>query len=232
MFVRQTCTIHGDSSAYQSTSFCAYPRSSRGNCIHYLTQPATCSSLAQLHSYKSILGVAVAVEADRPNWGGRNQGPTLCGSGRTPLHANDAPRISQLFPSATTIEPQLFCRGRDASLRPRHPGQSSITMRIRIPAASSLAGPCLVRSCRPRTLSSLVSRPSCDRLAACTTRRSRNYASVSAAQLQFGQPVHETHPHILKPGERKQTSPPRAYNPLRPGLQLKPSPTAADAAAA
>ncbi|KAL2012322.1 hypothetical protein VTN00DRAFT_5040 [Thermoascus crustaceus] len=32
-----------------------------------------------------------------------------------------------------------------------------------------------------------------------TTRRS--YATVSAAELQFGQPVHETHPHILQPGE-------------------------------
>jgi len=29
----------------------------------------------------------------------------------------------------------------------------------------------------------------------------RGYATVSAAELQFGQPVHETHPHILKPGE-------------------------------
>ncbi|KAL1970044.1 hypothetical protein VTN77DRAFT_6449 [Rasamsonia byssochlamydoides] len=29
----------------------------------------------------------------------------------------------------------------------------------------------------------------------------RSYASISAAELQFGQPVHETHPHILKPGE-------------------------------
>ncbi|KAL8781022.1 MAG: hypothetical protein Q9213_006199 [Squamulea squamosa] len=31
--------------------------------------------------------------------------------------------------------------------------------------------------------------------------QSRPYASVSAADLQFGQPVHETHPHLLKPGE-------------------------------
>ena len=31
---------------------------------------------------------------------------------------------------------------------------------------------------------------------------SRSYASVSAADLQFGQPVHETHPHLLKPEER------------------------------
>ncbi|KAI4120265.1 MAG: hypothetical protein LQ338_007142 [Usnochroma carphineum] len=30
---------------------------------------------------------------------------------------------------------------------------------------------------------------------------SRSYASVSAADLQFGQPLHETHPHLLKPGE-------------------------------
>ncbi|KAM3434040.1 hypothetical protein MY4824_005646 [Beauveria thailandica] len=29
----------------------------------------------------------------------------------------------------------------------------------------------------------------------------RQYASVSAADLQFGQPVYETHPHVLKPGE-------------------------------
>ncbi|KAF3358741.1 hypothetical protein VdG1_05295 [Verticillium dahliae VDG1] len=29
----------------------------------------------------------------------------------------------------------------------------------------------------------------------------RTFASVSAADLQFGQPVHETHPHILKAGE-------------------------------
>lgn len=26
---------------------------------------------------------------------------------------------------------------------------------------------------------------------------------MSAADLQFGQPVHETHPHILKAGERE-----------------------------
>ncbi|MCJ1253462.1 hypothetical protein MMC24_001274 [Lignoscripta atroalba] len=29
----------------------------------------------------------------------------------------------------------------------------------------------------------------------------RSYASVSAAEFQFGQPVHETHPHLLRPGE-------------------------------
>ncbi|EKD15218.1 putative xaa-pro dipeptidase [Drepanopeziza brunnea f. sp. 'multigermtubi' MB_m1] len=29
----------------------------------------------------------------------------------------------------------------------------------------------------------------------------RTYATVSAADLQFGQPVYETHPHLLKPGE-------------------------------
>lgn len=29
----------------------------------------------------------------------------------------------------------------------------------------------------------------------------RHYASVSASELQFGQPVYETHPHVLKPGE-------------------------------
>lgn len=29
----------------------------------------------------------------------------------------------------------------------------------------------------------------------------RSYASISAADLKFGQPLHETHPHILSPGE-------------------------------
>lgn len=37
---------------------------------------------------------------------------------------------------------------------------------------------------------------------ACTTQRPRTYATiVSAADLKFGQPVHETHPHLLKAGE-------------------------------
>lgn len=31
----------------------------------------------------------------------------------------------------------------------------------------------------------------------------RYHASVSAAELQFGQPLHETHPHLLKAGECK-----------------------------
>lgn len=44
------------------------------------------------------------------------------------------------------------------------------------------------------------------------TRRSivpqsrRSFASVSAAELKFGQPVHETHPHILGAGEGKNFS--------------------------
>ncbi|KAL4804374.1 peptidase M24, structural domain-containing protein [Aspergillus unguis] len=29
----------------------------------------------------------------------------------------------------------------------------------------------------------------------------RGYASISAAELKFGQPLHETHPHLLEPGE-------------------------------
>ena len=33
--------------------------------------------------------------------------------------------------------------------------------------------------------------------------RLRTYASVSAAKLQFGQPLHETHPHLLEAGECK-----------------------------
>jgi intermediate cleaving peptidase 55 len=35
----------------------------------------------------------------------------------------------------------------------------------------------------------------------------RSYAtSVAAAELKFGQPLHETHPHILSPGERQSLS--------------------------
>lgn len=35
------------------------------------------------------------------------------------------------------------------------------------------------------------------------TRASRGYATaeVPASKLSFGQPLHETHPHLLKPGE-------------------------------
>ncbi|KJZ74648.1 hypothetical protein HIM_05998 [Hirsutella minnesotensis 3608] len=45
----------------------------------------------------------------------------------------------------------------------------------------------------------------------------RRYASVPAASLRFGQPVYETHPHILKPGERKFSPPPC----LTPGITAK-----------
>lgn len=31
----------------------------------------------------------------------------------------------------------------------------------------------------------------------------RPIASIPAAELEFGQPVYETHPHLLKPGERE-----------------------------
>ena len=34
----------------------------------------------------------------------------------------------------------------------------------------------------------------------------RSYSSVSAGELRFGQPVHETHPHLLEAGERKLTT--------------------------
>lgn len=35
------------------------------------------------------------------------------------------------------------------------------------------------------------------------TLHSRSYAAVAASELQFGQPVHETHPHLLKAGESR-----------------------------
>lgn len=36
-----------------------------------------------------------------------------------------------------------------------------------------------------------------------STGHNRSYSSVSAGELRFGQPVHETHPHLLEAGERK-----------------------------
>ena len=40
---------------------------------------------------------------------------------------------------------------------------------------------------------------------------SRSYSkAVSAAEIHFGQPVHETHPHLLKSGECKLGKPSRA----------------------
>jgi hypothetical protein len=36
----------------------------------------------------------------------------------------------------------------------------------------------------------------------------RQYASVHASELSFGQPLHETHPHLLKAGERTVLTPP------------------------
>lgn len=35
-----------------------------------------------------------------------------------------------------------------------------------------------------------------------TQNTSRSFATISAADLRFGQPLHETHPHILKSGQR------------------------------
>ncbi|CAL3962573.1 hypothetical protein PZA11_000305 [Diplocarpon coronariae] len=43
--------------------------------------------------------------------------------------------------------------------------------------------------------------PACTRVLRATPQPRRTYASVPAADLQFGQPVYETHPHILRPGQ-------------------------------
>ena len=46
-------------------------------------------------------------------------------------------------------------------------------------------------------------RPIVRQSATTTIRHRRWIQSVSAADLKFGQPLHETHPHLLEPGERK-----------------------------
>lgn len=37
----------------------------------------------------------------------------------------------------------------------------------------------------------------------CFLRQAGRRGMVSASELQFGQPLHETHPHLIAPGERK-----------------------------
>ncbi|PFH58557.1 hypothetical protein XA68_13535 [Ophiocordyceps unilateralis] len=51
------------------------------------------------------------------------------------------------------------------------------------------------------TLLGVLGRRNPGKLAVSGASCRRNIASVSASALRFGQPVHETHPHILKPGE-------------------------------
>lgn len=60
---------------------------------------------------------------------------------------------------------------------------------------------------RPSSRPSLFSltQPSRHNFLRAPSRSSRTYAtseSVFAADLKFGQPLHETHPHLLDPGER------------------------------
>ena len=61
---------------------------------------------------------------------------------------------------------------------------------------------------RCTALRSAASYAQCSRLSAlhCVNHH-RRYSTVSAADLSFGQPIHETHPHLLSPGE------------LTPGIQ-------------
>ncbi|EGE03757.1 Intermediate cleaving peptidase [Trichophyton interdigitale] len=56
----------------------------------------------------------------------------------------------------------------------------------------------LWRQCS-RNIPSLQARVPQSSVIAATLRR--GYSSISAAELQFGQPLHETHPHLLKAGE-------------------------------
>jgi intermediate cleaving peptidase 55 len=51
---------------------------------------------------------------------------------------------------------------------------------------------------RARIWSSLLRKQQCLGTQKAVSRRG---ISVSAAELRFGQPVHETHPHLLKAGE-------------------------------
>ena len=68
---------------------------------------------------------------------------------------------------------------------------------IRHSSAAVIGSRSALRPSRPPT------RQSCGREASWLSSwwGGKRYTTVSAADLEFGQPVHETHPHILKPGE-------------------------------
>ncbi|EFX01520.1 metallopeptidase [Grosmannia clavigera kw1407] len=59
--------------------------------------------------------------------------------------------------------------------------------------------PCSAQFHQSRLISSAPCHPR--RKGSCARPSHRSYASVSAADLLFGQPVHETHPHLLEAGE-------------------------------
>lgn len=65
-----------------------------------------------------------------------------------------------------------------------------------------------------RSLSKPSAFSTCRRIA--QTSQSRPYASIAASEFQFGQPVHETHPHLLKAGEGRFENPGRLYVPHVP----------------
>jgi intermediate cleaving peptidase 55 len=70
-------------------------------------------------------------------------------------------------------------------------------MKLRGPSLLQLQKAKIFPSRRPRCRSQLLAQG-----VKCHTIQSRRpYASISAADLQFGQPVHETHPHLLRAGE-------------------------------
>lgn len=70
-----------------------------------------------------------------------------------------------------------------------------------------------------RSLSKPSAFSSCRRIAQTSqTSQSRPYASIAASELQFGQPVHETHPHLLNAGEGRFENPRWLYVPHVPPL--------------
>ncbi|CAK7214200.1 aminopeptidase [Sporothrix curviconia] len=66
------------------------------------------------------------------------------------------------------------------------------------PAAQRLQT--LRRAARPLSMQTFCTRPRASALPR-AARSQRSYATVSAADMLFGQPVHETHPHIVDAGE-------------------------------
>ncbi|KAI9669792.1 MAG: hypothetical protein M1829_005047 [Trizodia sp. TS-e1964] len=83
------------------------------------------------------------------------------------------------------------------------------------------------RSHLTRSLCRCIRRPSlkypqnfliCPKIPPAAIQWQRPYASISAAELQFGQPVYETHPHILKSGELTPGISALEYNDRRANL--------------
>lgn len=124
-----------------------------------------------------------------PHWGNALTGcqpPTIIFS--SPATANDNDIIFCFSQTVSTPPRNMILRPSVAALRVRATSRTSLLDHA-TPQTPTL----------PRELLGLIQQHHRRPIA-------RHYASVSASELQFGQPVYETHPHVLKPGESESST--------------------------